>query len=96
MPLHRPLQQVAQPAPVVEQRPDPPASAPPIHVHAPVTVHTDNRATVDALQSQATQMVALQAALQQLADKMTPGVLNVTVTEWTPMGRIKSLRITRG
>lgn len=77
-----------KPAPVVHQ-------APPVHVHAPVTVHTDNRATVEALQNQADQMAALRDTLAMLADKMTPGTLNVTVTEWTAMGRIKSLKITR-
>lgn len=77
------------------RKPDPAPAAPPVHVHAPVTVHTDNRATVDALQRQADQLQQLQEVLGQIADKMTPGVLVVTVTEWTSMGRIKQLKITR-
>jgi len=90
-----------KPAPAPEpepKKPEPVAAPamPPVHVHAPVTVNTDNRATVDALQRQADQMQQLQGVLAEIADKMTPGVLNVTVTEWTAMGRIKSIKITRG
>jgi hypothetical protein len=94
--IYRPKTVAAAPEP--EQRkpePAPAPTAPPVHVHAPVTVHTDNRATVDALQRQADQLQQLQGVLAEIADKMTPGVLVVTVTEWTSMGRIKELKITR-
>lgn len=78
----RPLQAVT-PMPL-------PAPQPP----APV-VQVDNAEVAEVLARQNDQFIKLNQCLAQLADSMQPGVMTVTVTEWTDKGRIKTIKITK-
>lgn len=85
----------------VAHTPPPPPPPPPVPQQVQITV--DNAQTLQMIQQQ-NQMIAAQDAkiaqtnqiLRELIAQLEPGKsFSVEVTEWTALGRIKSLKITK-
>lgn len=83
----------AAPANVTAPQRDEPSHQPGSPVQ--VNFHADNRETLEAIGRQNGNIDKFNAILNKLVDRIGSGTCTVTVTGWTPEGRIKTLKVTK-